>query len=75
MEPKGSLLCSQEPATSPYPGAAASGSHLLTSAVILYSHVCIGPPLHFSTKILCTLLIFHACYIPCPFRPPCYLML
>jgi len=30
MEPKASLLCSQEPATGPYPGPDASSPQLLT---------------------------------------------
>jgi hypothetical protein len=30
MEPKGSLLCSQEPATGPYPKQDASSPYLLT---------------------------------------------
>jgi len=42
MEPQGSLLCSKNSATGPYPKPNESSPHL--PILILSSHVCLGPP-------------------------------
>jgi hypothetical protein len=58
MEPEGSLPCSQEPATGPYPGQDEQSSHPLSYFFILASIFEVFLP-----KFLCISRLFHARYM------------
>jgi hypothetical protein len=75
MQPEDSLLCSQQPATGPYPEADESSPHLLTvfqrSILILSSHAHLDFRVVFPSgfqTILYVFLISYASYMP----RPCY---
>jgi hypothetical protein len=80
MEPEGSLLCSREPSSSPYPEPDEASPYrpilfLLRSMLMLSSHVRLDLPgglfpSNFSTKTICNFLFAHACYMPCPSHAP-----
>jgi hypothetical protein len=69
MEPEGSLLCSQEPSTSPYPEPDESSPYnpivfILRLSLILSSHLRLGSPndlfpFSFLTKILYAFFFFQ----------------
>jgi hypothetical protein len=77
MEPEGSLPCSQEPSTGPYPELDRSSPYHSTyvrSILTLSTQPCLGLPsgvfllafppisyMHFSSP--------HSCYMPCSFHP------
>jgi hypothetical protein len=74
MEPEGSLSCSQEPSTGPYPEP--DQSNLLS----LHFNI-LHPPTSWSSKWsisfwlshqypICIPLLPHSCYMPCPPHPP-----
>jgi hypothetical protein len=74
MKPKSSLLCSQEPASGPYPEPDESNPHpptpvSLRSILMLLSHLCLALPSGLSpsgvpTKILYALLIYPVLDVP-----------
>jgi hypothetical protein len=82
MEPKGSLLCSQEPSTDPYPEPDQSNPyHPILSRIYLnnvhrptsWSSQWFLPfwisyqyPICILLLLLLLLLLLHLCYMPCP---------
>jgi hypothetical protein len=81
MEPLGSLPCSQEPSTGPYPEPDQCSSYhstpcLLRFILIFCTHLCLGPssglfPSGFPTNIIYAFLFPpHSCYMPCRPHPP-----
>jgi hypothetical protein len=79
MEPRGSLLCSQEPSTGPYPEPDQSSPYHPILSKINFN--IIHPPRSwFSSGIFafwlphqyatCISLLHHLCYMPCPSHPP-----
>jgi hypothetical protein len=74
IEPKSSLLCSQELATGRYPEPGESTLHS-TSILILSSHVCLGLLnglllKFFQPNFVCISHPSHTCYMFCPSHPP-----
>jgi len=78
MEPEGSLPCSQQRATGPYPEPGEYGPHFPTlsrSILILISHLRLGFPnclfpSRFPTNIFYGFNFFHAYYMHRPSHPP-----
>jgi hypothetical protein len=75
MEPEGSLPCSQQPASDPYPEPDASNQHFLTltSILILFSHLRLCFPkwsLSFRFSKQNTVRISHIpVHVTCPVHP------
>jgi hypothetical protein len=72
MEPEGSLPCSQEPFTGPYPQPDKSNPHHPILSKIHFNIV--HPPTswfsHQYHTSICIPLLPHSCYMPCPSHPP-----
>jgi hypothetical protein len=71
---KVSSLCSQQPATSPYPEPTESTPHLPQSvslrSILIPSYLCLGLPnclfpSGFPTNLIHFSLLSHACHMPC----------
>jgi hypothetical protein len=74
MESEGSLPCSQEPSTGPYPEPDQSTPWSLRSVLTLSTHPRLGLPsglFWFSHQYSVYIPLFpHTCYMPCPSHPP-----
>jgi hypothetical protein len=82
MEPRGSLLCSQEPLSGPYPEPGQSSPYhlillLLRFVLILSSHICLGLyrrlfPSDFSTRAVSAFLFAPRMLHSLPIHPLLY---